>query len=207
MDRQYFQGIFNAISLHLRGNYDFFKYQKKPSRAKKIFPHIAFIETKLENSDQLILYVIINQIEYYLKNGEFSNYFPNIISDEQYRTYQNVSRKFKMYDGHLEADLEYIIANGKETFSDFTKLIRMVYSDKLSIYSLVQIFKFMKVVKQWNLDDPLSQEFYSFLTRISPFLNFRKEKFIRIFQKVMTRDINSSGASLQNIQTSKHTTI
>lgn len=189
MDIERVQSIFNAMNLHFRSqNYDFFKYNGKVRKVKHPSPQIKFLfSKKIVDEKQIILYILANQIRYYLEKSKFCGYFPEIINEKGIKIYEKFLNELKVSDALLYSDLESL--HGREEFKklkNINEVLRMLFNNKIHLFTLIQFYKFTSIKKYWCHDDPLSSEYIMFLDRISGFFKFKKNKFsetVTKFQK------------------------
>lgn len=181
------QELFESIRLHLNSkSYDFFKYNGKLKKINKVHPSTGFLLEKIRDEEHMIYFFIANQIQYYLENGRYCSFLPEIANNEGISTYEKFIKALKNIEPNLYSDVESLRAKQEfKKLCNIDDLVVMFYSKKISLFTLIHFYKFSKLSEIWkNSKNPLSVDFLNFMNKIDPFLKFKKEIFSRTLKKL-----------------------
>jgi len=184
------QEIFEGIRLHLTSNYDFKKYNGKIKR--KNFPKIYLgrLMKEIQTRNQMIFYFLWNQIEFEKRDGRYSAFIGDFLSDECMKNYKRFVGLAKNFDYHIESEFgRFLTFHKLSDLKDSNVILEQYYTDKFNFLTLMCIYKFTKIKDYWETDKrPLMGELLRKLENAEIFFNFPKQRFVEAF----TKSINKS---------------
>lgn len=181
------QELFESIRLHLNSkSYDFHKYNGKLRKINKIHPSTDFLLNKIKDESHMIYFFVANQIQYYLENGRYCSFLPEIANDNGISIYERFIKSLKNVESNLYVDIETLRAKNEfKKMCNIDDVIVMFYSKKISLFTILHFYKFSKLSEIWKTSkNPLSIDFLNFLGKIESFLKFKKEIFSKTLKKL-----------------------
>lgn len=169
------QEIFYAIVLHLTGDkYNFFLYHGKVKNQKAT----AFAERlsrKFKTEEDVINFFIANQIHFYMNHQKVNTWIGNFCDKPAILVWEKYIGKLETQDYQLKSEAKLLLELGSKLKS-FHDVYPLVSKGKVSV-ATVSNFLIRFKLTSWKTEDPLLEEFYTFVFRIADFVKISKEKF------------------------------
>lgn len=173
----------------MNGKYDFFKYNGKLRRTVKVSPGTNFIIHKVENHQQLVFYFLANQIDFYLEQGKYSSFLMDFSNEHAVGVFKKFLNTLKISKKNLYSELQTLFELEQSSkLGDFEQVLKLFYDGKLSLTTIIYLYKFGSMKSRWQTDHPLYSELLSFIEKIEKFFDFRKENFTNTLKKVLHKN-------------------
>lgn len=183
MDADRVQEIHQAIFLHMTSEkYNFLEYNGRLRKPKPTTFSVR-LSKWLNTEEQAIDFFLSNQIRWFLQSQKANSFIGNFCDMPSLETL----KKFEGYKENLSynmlSELKLLISLG-EKVKDFSYICNLLYTGKVSFMTICNFNQHVHMEKYWkNDDDPLMEQVFFFMKKISNFVMIPKKNFVDAIKK------------------------